>query len=153
MDYDGGSKMSRRFLIFGLFFIFGLNSSVVGAYEGFTTIENPSGGRIVYGPIRFQTSPQSAMGQMLRNIRDEYGEKPKLGKVAHDDTGELLATFFSVTAKTQSDRQVAGLVVVSMPRNGQPRAAVLSDDAKRFPSTLDSMLERLQSVMATPGLR
>jgi hypothetical protein len=40
-----------------------------------------------------------------------------------------------------------------MPKDGPARAAVLSDDAKRFPQTLDGMLDRLQSVVGIAGIR
>ncbi len=128
--------------------ISGMALSALGLADGFKTIVNPGGGKITYGPLKGETSAQSAMGDMLRSLRDQFGEGPKLGRVVQDETGELLATFFSVTAKTDNDREVAGLVIVSVPHNGKARAAVLMDDAKRFPATLDEMLELLQAATA-----
>jgi hypothetical protein len=127
-------------------------SCALAGYAGFKTIQNPGGGRIAYGPINGRTSTQSAMGQMLHDVQEEYGARPTLGKELHDEHGELLATFFNLTQKSDN-HQVAGLIVVSVPKNGAAQAAVLSDDAKRFPRTLDEMLDRLQTVMETRELR
>ncbi len=138
--------MSKNLLLFGGMFLLAA-SSVEAGFDGFKTIENPDGGRIVYGPLKGETSTQSAMGLMLRNVRDQFGETPKLGQVVQDEKGELLAEFFSVTARNDRDRQVAGLVVVSIPRNGRPRGAVLTDDARRFPATLDPMLQQLENAV------
>ena len=109
------------------------------------TVDNPGGGQFVYGSLTNQASKTSAMVYMLRMVHTHFGDKPQVGKFLQSRDGNSLATFFTVNAKTQGGRPVAGLVIISMPAKGDPQAAVLYDDAARFVSTEPSMMKSLTS--------
>jgi hypothetical protein len=119
--------------------------STVRAEDALKTINNPGGGQIMYGPMGAQPSVQAAMGYMLRQIHGRYGDRPQVGRLFQDRSGQSLAAFFSVTAKNGGGQRIAGLIMVSVPRGGQPSAAVLTDDAQRFPQTVNPMLQRLSA--------
>jgi hypothetical protein len=109
------------------------------------TINNAGGGQIIYGPMGPQPSVQAAMGEMLRHIHAQYGDRPQVGRFFQDRSGQELAAFFNVTASNSGGQRIAGLVMVSVPQSGQPSAAVISDDAQRFPKTVNSLLQRLSA--------
>jgi hypothetical protein len=116
------------------------------------TIQNPGGGRVVYGQLSGPLTPQAAMGEMLHRVGAYCGDRPQLGRLLQNHTGEILAAFFTVTAKNQDGRQLAGLVIVSTPKTGNAGAAVLSDYADRFPSTANSLFALLkQQISASPS--
>jgi len=119
--------------------------SLAGAASALKTISNPSGGQITYGPMKPQPSVQAAMGEMLRQIHGRYGDRPQVGRLVQDRTGQALAAFFNVTDKNSGGQRVSGLVMVTVVRSGEARAAVISDDAQRFPQTVNSMLQRLSA--------
>jgi len=110
------------------------------------TIDNPGGGQIVYGPVNGQSSLQGAMGAMLRNVHGQFGDRPQIGKFFQAGGSDSVATFFTVTAKTQGGKQIAGMVIVSMPSGSQPAGAVIYDDAQRFGTTANPMLKKLNEV-------
>jgi hypothetical protein len=113
------------------------------ADDSLKTIDNPGGGQIVYGPVTGQTSLQGAMGAMLRNIHGHFGERPQIGKFFQAGGTDSVATFFTVTARNQGGKHIAGLVIVSMPSGSQPAGAVIYDDAQRFGATANPMLTKL----------
>jgi hypothetical protein len=119
----------------------------VPADDDLKSIDNPGGGNIIYGSVPLvdhgQPSPQAALGQMLHNVSLHYGDRPQLGKLLQNHTGDVLAAFFNVTDKNAGGKQISGLVIVSVPQNGPGKAAVLTDDASRFPTTVTSMFRRL----------
>lgn len=49
------------------------------AQSALKTIDNPGGGRIVYGRVDGQTTEGGAMGAVLRSMHRQYGDKPKIG--------------------------------------------------------------------------
>jgi hypothetical protein len=116
------------------------------AQDSLKTIDNPGGGQIVYGPINGQTSMQGAMGAVLRNVHSRFGERPQIGKFFQAGGTDSVATFFTVTAKTQGGKQIAGMVIVSMPAGSQPAGALIYDDAQRFGTTANPMLKKLNEV-------
>jgi hypothetical protein len=119
--------------------------SCARAEDNLKTISNPGGGEIIYGPMGAQPSVQAAMGYMLRQIHGHYGDRPQVGRLFQDRSGQALAAFFNVTAKNNGGKRIAGLVMVSVPRDGQPSSAVITDDAQRFPKTVNPMLQRLNA--------
>jgi hypothetical protein len=120
--------------------------------DGMKTIDNPGGGQIRYGPLAPQRSVEAAMGETLRQVHTQYGDRPVVGRWFQDRTGESLATFFSVMPGSGAGQRLAGLVMVSVPRGGQPIAAILSDEASHFPRTLGPMLDRLSTELnSIPG--
>jgi hypothetical protein len=113
--------------------------------DALKTINNPDGGQIIYGPIGSQPSVKAAMGKALRQIHDRYGDRPQVGRLFQDRNGQVLGAFFNVTSQNSGGRHIAGLVMVSVPQEGQPSMAVITDDAQRFPATVNSMLQRLST--------
>ena len=119
--------------------------SCTRAEDALKTINNPDGGQIIYGPIGPQPSVKAAMGKVLRQIHDHYGDRPEVGRLLQDRSGQVLGAFFNVTSQNSGGQHIAGLVMVSVPQRGQPSMAVITDDAQRFPATVNSMLQRLST--------
>lgn len=116
------------------------------------TIDNPDGGRIYLGALAGQHTPQDAMGKTLHSVSIRYGDRPKLGRLAQSPSGDILAGFFTVTAKKQDGKPMAGLALVYAPKSGDAKGATLVDNADRFPSTVNSMFARLkQELGKTPA--
>ena len=108
-------------------------------------INNPGGGEVVYGSLSPQ-SYQSAMGFMLRQVHGHFGDRPQVGKFVQAKDGSSVAAFFTVNAKAESgaSKPVSGMVIIAIPRSGaQAMAAVLYDDATRFPRTQPALLNSL----------
>ena len=121
--------------------------------DAMKTINNAQGGQILYGPIDPQPSVQAAMGAMLRQIHAHYGERPQVGRFFEDHSGQALAAFFNVTDHKTRGRHMSGMVIVTVPPAGPPSAAVLTDDAQRFPQTPNPMLQRLSAEWNSPPPR
>lgn len=137
---------ATRWLVYLCISLAGMASlNVALAEDALKTISNPGGGQIIYGPMGPQRSVQAAMGYMLQQIHGHYGDRPQVGRLIQDRSGQSLAAFFSLTARNYGGQRVAGLVMVSVPQGGQPSAAVITDDAQRFPRTLNPMLQRLNA--------
>jgi hypothetical protein len=115
------------------------------AQNNLKTVNNPGGGQFVYGSLTGQSSKVDAMVYMLHLVHNHFGDKPQLGKFLQSRDGSSLATFFSLNAKTMGGKPIAGLVIISMPAQGTPQAAVLYDDAKNFVSSEPSMMKSLSS--------
>lgn len=108
------------------------------------TIDNPGGGRITLSALAGRSTPQDAMGKTLHRVSVLYGDRPQLGRLVKNPSGEILAGFFTVTAKKQDDKPMAGLALVYAPTSGSAKGAVLIDNVDRFPSTVNSMFARLK---------
>jgi hypothetical protein len=112
--------------------------------DGLKIINNPGGGQVVYGSLTGQSSLPSAMGFMLRTVHSHFGDRPRIGKFFQANGADSAATFFNLNVSTQGGKPIAGLVIVTMPRGGaQPSAAILYDDAARFPRTEPAMMKAL----------
>jgi len=117
--------------------------------DGLHTIDNPGGGQVVYGTLTGQSTMQNAMVFMLRQIHGHYGDRPNIGKFFQSRGGDSVATFFTLTAKTQGNKPIAGLVIVNMPRGATPTAAVLTDSAANFAKTEPVLMQKLNAAMRT----
>jgi hypothetical protein len=117
-------------------------SPAAGAQDSLKVIDNPAGGQVVYGPVD-QDSPQAAMAAVLRYVHTHFGDPPLVGKVFQSRDAQNFGAFFTVTAKTQGNRNIAGLVIVSLARGAKPAAAVLYDDSGRFAKTEPLLLRAL----------
>jgi hypothetical protein len=115
-----------------------------GAKSGVRSIDNPDGGRIYLGAMAGQLTPQDALGKTLHRVSLLYGDRPQLGRLVQNPSGEIWAGFFTVTAKKQDGKPMAGLALVYAPKSGSAKGAVLVDNADRFPSTVNSMFARLK---------
>lgn len=133
-------------LLISLFFALALTlSSARARADDLTTIKNPGGGKIVYGPLTGTQSLQQGMISVLRTVHGHFGERPQVGKFFQARDGQSIATFFHVMERTHrpTPRAVSGLVIVAMLEGGSPAAAVLYDDSARFPETEASMVKTL----------
>src|ERR1019366_8890777 len=138
-----------------IFFAIGFGVAVGHAQQpaqgGLKTVDNPGGGQFVYGSLTNQLSQSDAMVFMLRQVHGHFGDRPQVGKLFQSRDGSSLATFFTLTAKTQGNKSMAGLVIVSMPKGSTPQAAVLYDDVKRFATTEPSMMKTLGALLQPDG--
>jgi hypothetical protein len=119
---------------------------------GVKTIENPGGGRIYLGKMAGQPTPPEAMGKVMQRVTALCGDRPQLGKLVKNSTGEILAGFFSVTGTNLDGKPMEGLAIVYAPKSGTAGGAVLLDDASRFPTTVNPMFALLkQQLGAAPS--
>jgi hypothetical protein len=58
-----------------------------------------------------------------------------VSKVFQSRDGQNFGAFFTVTAKSQGDKKIAGLVILSVAREAAPAAAILYDESSRFATT------------------
>ncbi len=91
------------------------------------------------------------MGKVLQRVTALCGDRPQLGKLDKNTTGEILAGFFTVTGKNQDGKPMEGLAIVYAPKTGTAGGAVLLDDADRFPSTVNAMFARLKQELGAPA--
>src|SRR5579863_9503385 len=127
---------------------------VRAADNSLKTLDYPGGGQIIYGPLPDQSSLKDALVTMLKNIHGHFGERPEIGKLFQTHGSDSVATFFTVTAKNQGGKHMAGLLIVAMPTGSKAAAGVIYDDADRFSKTLNPMMKKLNEVWhvdTTPG--
>ena len=122
-----------------------------GAQAGIKTIVLPNSGTIYLGVLAGQPTPQDAMGKVLQRVTALCGDRPQLGKLDKNPTGEILAGFFTVTGKNQDGKPMEGLAIVYAPKSGTAGGAVLLDYADRFPSTVNAMFARLKQELGAPA--
>jgi hypothetical protein len=122
-----------------------------GAQAGIKTIVLPTGGTIYLGVLAGQPTPQDAMGKVMQRVTALCGDRPQLGKLDKNPTGEILAGFFTVTGKNQDGKPMEGLAIVYAPKSGTAGGAVLLDYADRFPSTVNAMFARLKQELGAPA--
>ncbi len=118
------------------------------AEESLKVIDNPGGGQVVYGPVD-QSTPQGAMAAVLRYVHTHFGDRPQVGKVFQSHDGQNFGAFFILTAKTQGNKRIAGLVIVSLANGTKPAVAVLYDDSSRFAKTEPVLLHKLTDAWKT----
>ena len=113
------------------------------AEDSLKLIDAPGGGHVVYGPVQ-ASSPQSAMGIMLRNVHRHFDAAPTVGTVFQSRDGQTYGAFFTLTPKT-SDEPIAGLVIIAVSTRAGigPAAAVLYDSAARFAKTEPALMHDL----------
>ena len=116
-------------------------------------IDNPGGGQMVFGTLPGESSFGGGMATMLRNIHGHFGDRPQVGKFFQARGSDSVAAFFTLIAKNQGGRPIAGLLIVSMPQGSKPAAAVLYDDAARFPRTQAAMMQKLNEAWHSAARR
>lgn len=118
-----------------------------GAQGGLQTIDPPAGGKIVYGQVTGQTTEAGAMGSVLRSLHSSLGEKPEVGRLFQVHGTDSYAVFFNVTRHDQGPAKpalkVSGMLIAVKVSDGHVEAALVSDDAARFPRTLSPMMQTL----------
>ena len=108
-----------------------------------TTIDDPGGGRVVYGIFSRETTLQGTMIAMLRKVHENLGVRPQIGQFFQSRDGQSLATFFNLTTTNPAGKHLAGLVIVTMPGGSKPAGAVLFDDASHFKTSEPQLMKRL----------
>lgn len=114
--------------------------SRVFAQTPLTTINNPTGGSIVYGKVDGASNEAGAMGIILHSLHSRYGDRPQVGNVFRVRGTNSVALFFTLVKRTQGNTRVAGMLIASRASDGDVEAALLSDDAARFGTTINPML-------------
>ena len=127
----------------------GRSSAQARSDDALKIIDNPGGGQVVYGTLPGEASFGGGMATMLRNVHGHFGERPQVGKFFQARGSDSVAAFFTLTAKNQGGQPIAGLVIVSMPQGSKPAAAVLYDEAARFPRTQPALLQKLNEAWHT----
>ena len=136
--------------VFGLFFVVTC-SSVPSAPSALTTLRGKQGGTIVYGVVDGATSPATAMARILRNVQNSCGEKPQVGRVFRVRGSNSDAVFFTVTNHAGGNVPVAGMLIASQTGPQAVEAAMVSDGATRFSSTMNPLLSQLFGVWDPGG--
>lgn len=73
--------MIRRLLMMLAIGLLAACTKPAGSQTALKSIDNPSGGKIVYGLVDGASSEAGAMGMILSSLHRQYGDKPQLGKV------------------------------------------------------------------------
>jgi hypothetical protein len=123
-----------------------------GALSGVRTIAVPNGGTIYLGVMAGQPTPEDGMGKVMQRVTALCGDRPQLGKLDKNTSGEILAGFFTVTGKNLDGKPMEGLAIVYAPKSGTAGGAVLMDTADRFPKTVNSMFARPKRDLEHPHL-
>ncbi|MGO8816901.1 MAG: hypothetical protein ACLQVG_19855 [Terriglobia bacterium] len=129
-------------LLLSLFFVAG-SASTPRAQTPLKTIKNPQGGIIIYGLVDGASSQAAAMSQILRNVHNSCGEKPQVGELFKVRGTNSVAVFFTVVNHPAGNEPVAGMLIAAPTGPHQVEAALVSDDARRFGSTVNPMLNTL----------
>jgi hypothetical protein len=108
-------------------------------------INQPGGGQVVYGTIDGQSTPQSAMAFMLKQVHGHFGDRPAVSEIFQIKNTTSYAAFFTLLAKNAGNTPIAGEVIVNMPAGAQPVAAVLYDNAATFTRSQPTMLSALNT--------
>ena len=106
------------------------------------SLSGPQGGSIIYGTVDGANTPPAAMGIILKMLHNKYGERPVVGRVFKVKNTQSDAVFFTLTPHVASMKPVAGMLLVSTAP-GRIEAALLSDDASRFGTSINPMLQTL----------
>jgi hypothetical protein len=106
------------------------------------TIDNPSGGKIVYGLVDGAGSEAAAMGMILSSLHRQYADRPQVGKVFQVRDSNSAAVFFTLIKRNQDNAPIAGMLIAS-PSAAGVEAALLTDEAARFGTTINPMLKSL----------
>lgn len=122
-----------------------LSAAYMTAQGGLKEIDPQGGGKIIYGQVQGQTTEAGAMGSILKSIHSSLGEKPEVGRLFQVRGTDSTAVFFNVKRKNVDGGQVSGLIIATKTGNNQVEAALVSDDAKRFPHSLSVMMKALNN--------
>jgi hypothetical protein len=129
--------------IFANILLLPLCAILVQADDELKTINEPGGGQITYGSLTGQKTLQGAMQFILRNVHGHFGDSPDTGRFFQTSDGQSMATFFTLKAKNQGGKKLAGLVIVCMPAAEQAKAAVITDSADRFAQSEPLLMKKL----------
>ena len=135
---------------FALFLLLSVAVTTLGfSQTPLRTLSGPQGGMIVYGTVDGANTAPAAMGSILKQMHAKYGDRPQVGRVFKVRGTDSDAVFFTLTRHTPTTAQVAGMLLVSSVP-GHVEAALLTDDAARFGTSINPMLQTLFANW-TPG--
>lgn len=109
------------------------------------SVDGPQGGKIVYGVVEGAGTNAAAMAKVLRSVQNSCGERPQIGRVFRVRGSNSDAVFFTVLNRPAGNKLVAGMLIASQTGPNRVEAAMVSDDASRFGSTINPMLQQLFS--------
>jgi hypothetical protein len=127
-----------------------LTSLALPAQTPLRNMPGPQGGQIIYGTVDGANTPPAAMGFILRQLHQKYGERPQVGRVFRVRGTESNAVFFTLTPHNPGMGKVAGMLLTANAP-GHVEAALLSDDAARFGTSINPMMQKLFSVWQPGG--
>lgn len=104
---------------------------------------SPAGGQIQYGPVAGQTTEAGAMGAMMQQLHDKYGDRPQVGKLFQIRGAQAVGAFFGLTPTKNGSSPITGMVIATKASSDHVEAAVLYDDASRFPKTMAPLMKKL----------
>jgi hypothetical protein len=116
-----------------------------------TTIYMPQGGKIVYGKVEGADSQGAAMKSILRSLHENFGDKPKIGKVFRMRGTDSVGVFFTVVNHPAGDVPVAGLIIAANSRPHEAQAALVWDRADHLAQSINPMLDRLSGAWHPGG--
>jgi hypothetical protein len=92
------------------------------------------------------TKPAAGLASVLLTVQNSCGEKPQVGNVFRVKGSHSDAVYFTVVDHPQNNRQAAGMVIAVQTGSNTVEAAMVTDDATRFSSTLNPLLNQLFGV-------
>ena len=110
------------------------------------SIDGPQGGKIVYGVVNGAETEAQALANVLRAVQNNCGDRPQAGRVFSVRGTNSHAVYFTVVNRPAGNKYVAGLVIAARTGPRRVEAALVSDEASRFGSTVNPMLQQLFSV-------
>ncbi len=139
--------LGRLFIFFSLsiLLICGCKSQSQGPLQ-LTSVNAPHGGRIRYGVVNGATTQGAALTRLLSTIHTDCGEKPQIGKPFQFQGSNSIGVFFTVTDHPGGNVPLAGLVIANATGPSQVDGAMLFDEASRFGTTVNPLLQQLPSL-------
>jgi hypothetical protein len=107
------------------------------------TAEVPGGGTITYGTVDGATSEADAMGRVLRILHDRNGDRPQVGRPFQARGTISTAVLFTLVKRKQDNTQVRGMLIAARSGPQTYDAALLTDAAARFDTTIQPMMQTL----------
>ena len=120
------------------------SGAAVVAQTPLRNMAGPQGGTIIFGSVDGANTPPAAMGSVLAQLHRQYGDRPRVGRVFKVRGTDSDAVFFTLTRPRPTKANIAGMLLVSSTP-GHVEAALLSDDATRFGTSINPMLKTLFS--------
>ncbi len=150
-EAGGRSTAIAVFYFFMALLCAGICTASAIAQTGLKSLDGPKGGKIVYGNVDGQTTEAGAMGAVLRSLHSQYGDRPQVGKVFQVRGTNSDAVFFTLVKRNQGNEQIAGMLIASKVAADRVEAALVTDDAARFGSSINPMLTTLFGVWHPGG--
>jgi hypothetical protein len=91
------------------------------------------------------------MARILHNVQNNCGDKPQVGRVFRVRDSNSDAVFFTVTNHAGGNVPLAGMLIASQTGPKAVEAALVSDSAARFGSTMNPLLNQLFGVWHPVG--